>query len=258
LCFATTPKLARVAAAMRRVYVTLGLAACHADSPMSPLPDAPAQVEADASIDGAATAGFGELGGMCGVLDTELVAATPDLIRATLTFARRYNDPADRPLLTTGGQKLAMTPNAGGSSGFSEIFAYEQLARCEQAVFLKTETEITYDTTGKITDLLVEMDVEKIGVSVTRAQTYPLGTPYTLSAAKTLLTKKLGDIQMSTANVSDADRWRKQALSVLAWDDQAADTIAQAWMELDASVKADTIVVVTTTHGDDVFIYTNQ
>jgi hypothetical protein len=242
---------------MRRLCLTLCIAACGSPAPAAPEPDA-ALLVPDGAADAVAPAGFGELGGMCGVLDTELTSTTSDLVRVTMTFARRYNDPADRPLLTAGGQKLAMTPNAGGSSGFSEIFAYEQLARCELATLLHTETEITYDTQGKITDLEVEMDAEKIGVSVTRAQTYPLGTPYTMSAATSLLQKKLGDIQLSTANVSPQDQWRKQILAILAYDDQAADTMEAAWTALDASVKADTVVVITTTDGDDKFIYTNM
>jgi hypothetical protein len=232
--------------------------ACGSPAPAEQ-PDAAIDPSPDASIDAAAPASFFEVSGMCHVLTAaELTGATPGLFRATMTFARRYNDPADRPLLTPGGQHLAATPNAGGSSGFSEIFAFEELASCETASLLHTETEITYDTVGKITDLEVTLGGEKIGVSVTRAQTYPLGTPYTVSAANTLLTKKLGDIKMSTANVSDADQWRKQILAILAWDTQAADTFAQAWAMVDASVKADTLVVITTTEGDDTFIYTNQ
>ena len=223
------------------------------DAPPVQSPDAPS---ADSSE---AAAGFGDLSGMCGVLaDPDLTSANPELVRATLTFQRRYNDPADRPLLTPGGQTLAETPNAGGSSGLSEIFAYEQLARCEHAALLKTETQITYSTTGKITDMEVMMDAEKIGVSVTRAQTYPLGMTYTLDTATTLIMRKLNDIKMSTANVSPADHWTKQILAVLAYDTQAADTVAQAWSMMSADVKADTIVVVTTTEGDDTFIYTNQ
>jgi hypothetical protein len=188
----------------------------------------------------------------------DLTGPTPELFRDTLTFARRYNDPGDRPLLTPGGQHLAATPNAGGSSGLSEIFAYEELARCELAQLLKTETEIIYSTPGKITDLEVMMDGHKIGVSVTRAETYPLGQPYTVETATTLIARKLTEIQESTANVSAGDRWDKQILAVLAWDDQAADSVAQAWGMLDPSVQADTLVVVTTTGGDDTFIYTNM
>jgi hypothetical protein len=243
---------------MRRALLLVLASACGSPA-ADDLPDAAAEPTPDAAIDSATANGFGELSGMCGVLmSADLTGASPELIRATMTFARRYNDPADRPLLTPGGQHLAATPNAGGSSGFSEIFAYEELARCEAASLLHTETEITYDTTGKITDLEVLIGGEKIGVSVTRAQTYPLGTPYTESAATTLLNKKLGDIKLSTANVSDADQWRKQVLAILAWDTQAADTFATAWAALDAGTKADTLVLITTTEGDDTFIYTNQ
>jgi len=232
--------------------------ACGSPAPAEQ-PDAAIEESPDASPDAAAPTTFFSVSGMCHVLTaTELTGPAPGLFRATLTFSRRYNDPADRPLLTAGGQHLAATPNAGGSSGFSEIFAFEELASCENATLLHTETEISYDVDGKITDLEIWLGGEKIGVSVTRAQTYPLGTPYTVSAAKTLLNKKLGDIKLSTANVSDADQWRKQILAILAWDTQAADTFADAWTMVDASVKADTLVVITTTEGDDTFIYTNM
>jgi hypothetical protein len=151
-----------------------------------------------------------------------------------------------------------MTPNAGGSSGLSEVFAFEELARCETASLLKTETEIVYDTAGKITDMEVSLDAQKIGVSVTRAVAYPFGSAYTLDAATTLITKKLTDIKASTANVSDADRWSKQVLAILAWDSAAADTMAQAWANVSADTRGDTIVVLTTTDGEDLFIYTNM
>jgi hypothetical protein len=243
---------------MRRALLLVLATAC-GSPPAADEPDAAIEQTPDAALDAVAPSGFGELSGMCGALTAaNLTDPAPALFRATMTFARRYNDPADRPLLTPGGQHLAATPNAGGSSGFSEIFAYEELARCETATLLHTETEISYDTAGKITDLEVRIGGEMIGVSVTRAQTYPLGTPYTESAATTLLNKKLGDIQLSTANVADIDQWRKQVLAILAWDTQAADTFATAWAALDPGVKADTLVVITTTEGDDTFIYTNQ
>jgi hypothetical protein len=222
--------------------------------------DAPPSI--DAAPDGAGgvpLAGFGDLAGMCGILgDPELTGPTPQLFRDALTFVRRYNDPADRPLLTPGGLHMVETPNAGGSSVFSEVFAYEQLARCELASLLKTETEIVYDTTGKITDLEVAIDGHKIGVSVTRAVTFPFGQPYTTEAATTLIQRKLQDIQAASANVSAQDKWDKQILAVLAYDDQHADVVLQVWNSFDASIRADTIVLVTVTNGDDTFIYTDQ
>lgn len=215
----------------------------------------------DAAPDGApdappAPAGFGELSGMCGVLAAmQLDGPTPELFRDTITFARAFVDPTDRPLLTAGGRRLIETPNAGGSSALSEVFAFEVLARCEDATLVKTETEIVYDTTGKITDLSISIADRKLGVSVTRAVAFPFGDPYTLPAATQLLTRKLQDIQASTANVSAEDRWTKQLLAVIAWDAQAADVIAEAWAAADAPTRADTVVIVTVTEGDDQFLY---
>src|SRR5262245_19282168 len=108
--------------------------------------------DATASVDAPVASGFGELSGMCGVLMAmDMTSTSPMLVRDTFTFERQYVDPTDRPLLTEGGRRLAETPNAGGSSGLSEVFAFEQLSRCELATLLKTETEIIYDQTGKIT-----------------------------------------------------------------------------------------------------------
>jgi len=249
---------------MRRSLSFVCVLAAACGSPDDAAPDAPSSVDAaaDAAPDsstGVPLAGFGDLGGMCGVLaDAELTGPSPLAIHATLTFARRYNDPADRTLLTVGGARMMATPNAGGSSGMSEAFAYEQLARCELAPLLKTETEIRYDTTGKITDLMVEIDGHKIGVSVTRAVAFPFGQPYTVSAPQTLLTRKLEDIQASTANVSTADRWEKQALAYMSWDDQSTSSLDAAWAMIDPSIKGDTILIITTTHGDDQFLYSNN
>jgi hypothetical protein len=243
---------------VRLALAALLVTACGGSDPAATT-DAPGGGD-DAALDGGpGDTGFGELSGMCGVLmASDLTGAVPELVRDTITFERAYVDPDDRALLTEGGQHLAETPNAGGSSGLSEIFAYEQLARCEQAMLLETETEIVYGTQGKITDMEVSIDGEKIGVSVTRAFAYPLGSTYTLDAAETLIMKKLQDIQVSSANVSADDAWTKQILSILAYDTASADTMAQAWMNTDAGTKADTIVVLTTTGGDDTFIYTNM
>jgi len=242
---------------MRFAWTVICLAGCGSSSPAAPdaavTPDAP-PVDMPAAD---APAGFGTLGGMCGVLgETQLTETTPELFRDSFTFARAFVDPDDRPLLTEGGRRLLEVPNAGGSSSLSEAFAFEELARCETAGLLKTETEIVYNTAGKITDLEVAMLGHKIGVSVTRAFAFPLGTPYTVDQATVLITRKLNDIQASTANVSDADRWDKQVLAVMAIDSQAADVVAGVWAGLDASVRADTLVVVSVTEGEDSWIYT--
>jgi len=245
-----------------RSCLLLLIAAC-GSSPGHATPDAPAMHDgAPVLVDGPAATGFGDLSGQCGVLhESDLTSAAPETLQVNFNFARAYMDPADRPLLTAGGQHMAATPNAGGSSGLSEIFAYEELARCEGATFLKSETEIIYDpVTSKKTDLEIMLDGHKIGVSVTRAFKGPFGSgPLDMAAAVTLATKKFSDIHDSTAGVQNTvDKWDKQILAVETDDATDAATFLAATATLDASVIGDTILVLTTTDGDDGFIYTNM
>jgi hypothetical protein len=92
-------------------------------------------------------------------------------------------------------------------------------------------------------------------MSVVRAYHYPPTNPYTESEATAILTKKLGDILLSAANAAPADAWERSVLYVVAYDEQYADAIESAWSNLDASVRAATIVLLTATAGDDQFLY---
>lgn len=264
---------------MRRATLVLALAtavaACGGDDPPAgpdattvdaALPDATVDAAIDAAIDAAVDApdgpplpGFGAITGQCGVLTlAELDGTTPLWFEGELTFGERYDDPVDRPQLTPGGLEIILDGNAGGSSLYSEVFAYEWLARCELAALLKTETEVVYDVEGKKIDLLVEIDGRKVGASVTRAMTFPFGQPYTMAAATSLLDRKLDDLQLATMQVSAADRWTKQMLVVLAYDLQHAQVAMSAWSQLDAPTRDDTLLVVFVTSGDDLFIYTDS
>jgi hypothetical protein len=236
--------------------------AAPADAAPADAAPADAAFAADAAADAIVfpLAGFGDLSGMCDVLgEPELDPGdTPLLFTSALSFDDGYDDPEDRPMLTPGGLEIILDGNAGGSSLYSEVFAYEVLARCELAGLLKTETEIVYDVEGKKADLLVTIDGHPIGVSVTRAVTFPFGDAYTPEAATELLDRKLDDIQLARANVSEDDQWDRSYLSILAYDDQHAEVAAAAWAGLDAETRADTVVLITTTAGDDLFIYTDQ
>lgn len=221
-------------------------------------PDAgPAAPVADAAPPDAAglpLAGFGALSGDCDVLDDELGEAAPSRFQSAIEFAAPFTDDQAAEL-TEGGRVMLAEGNAGGSSLYSEVFAFELLARCELAPLLKTETAIDYDQPGAITDLLVAIDGEKIGVSVTRAVGFPFDDPYTALQARELLERKLTDIQESTAHVSAADRWQKQILAVLAYSSQHADAMFAALDQIDAATRADTIVWILVTDGADDFIY---
>jgi hypothetical protein len=224
-------------------------------------PDAGAVADA-APPDGAATdaapmfpqPGFGAISGDCDVLDTELTDPAPSYFESAIDFAAAYTE-ADLDQLTAGGQEIIADGNEGGSSLYSEVFAYEVLARCELAALTHTETEIEYDVVGPITDLRVTIDGLPLGVSVTRAVAFPFEDPYTVEQARDLLEDKLTDILESSANVAETHRWDKQILAVLAYAPGHAESLATAHAALDPSVTADTIVWVVVTNGADDFIY---
>jgi hypothetical protein len=254
----------------RGLLPVLLLAACGGDNSVETdaAADAVADVDAAAGADAATDApgidafasGFGSITGMCGVItDAVLTANQPVWFQGDLDFGTdRYDDPADRPYLTSGGLHIVETPNAGGSSLYSEVFAFEWLARCEGATLLKTETEITYDVDGKKADILVSILGRKVGVSVTRAVHFPFGQPYTMTEATTLLQRKLDDLALATTQVSAADLWTEQMVAAEAYDAQHAQVFMDAWNALTPSTKRETILVVAVTDGDDLFIYTDQ
>lgn len=210
--------------------------------------------DSSADLDGLGE-GFGAISGTCGVLDTELTSPEPHLFRNAIDFGDDPYDDTDASRLTDGGREILADGNENETSILSEVFAYEVLARCEDAALVKTETEIDYEPMSKKTDLLVEIDGEKIGVSVTRAVGFPRDDPYTVEQATTLLQGKLGDILLSSEGVRDADRWTKQILHVIAYAPGHADSIDAAYQGLDADVRADTVVWVTVSNGADEFLY---
>lgn len=198
--------------------------------------------------------GFGRITGACGPLSLmDLTSPTPTTFETRIDFGASS---LDAGLLTDGGFRLFTTPNAGGSSVNSEVFAFEVLHRCELAELFATETQVTYTPpTSKKTDLVVSLEGEVIGVSVARAFKFPPGSALTVADARTLLTGKFSDIQVSTQNVNPPYRWRKQLLHVLAYDDVARQAVLDAAAQLDAGVRGDTILYLTTTDGNDAFIY---
>ncbi|WAS95994.1 hypothetical protein [Nannocystis punicea] len=198
--------------------------------------------------------GLGVLSGDCGLIDLmELESPDPFVFTGAIDFGVLGYD---YDLLTPGGQQLYDEGNLNPGSLYSEIVAYEVLARCEAAALLKTEGTIVYtNPMGKKTDFLAEIDGLKIGVSVVRAVGFPKDAPWTVAQAETILEGKLSDILVSSANVAPEDKWVKQILSVVAYGPMHKESLLTAYAGLDPAVKADTLLVITVTDGDDAFIY---
>ncbi len=202
--------------------------------------------------------GFGTVTGQVWSITVSMIDSTSSsTIRNTLDFGADPYDAVDLSKLTVGAQKIINDGGGGGSSLLSKAFSFDMLARCEGATLLKSESEITYtDPAGKKTTMLVQIDGRKVGVSVTRAVSVPTASdPYLLATAQAMLESYLQDILLSTANVAATDQWSKQILYVMAQSTSHADTIFLAWDQINATLKADTILIVTATEGDDTGLY---
>lgn len=230
--------------------------------------DAPVDVDVDVAQDADAgsdadpgdvgTGPLGEIEGSCGVIGEELDSASSSLFTATIDFGDDpFDDPSDVARLTPGGEAILEAGTAGGSSIYSEVFAYEVLARCDGAALLETEGTIEYrpEHTGSITDFLVEIDGQQVGVSVTRAVGFPRDDPYTVETAGALLSDKLGDVLESSAGVGDEDAWVKQVLVIIAYAEPHVTSLETAVAHVPVEVSADTIIYIVESRGDDAWLY---
>ena len=194
------------------------------------------------------------ISGETGFVPGDALRSSPSIHTNQIDFGA---GPSDAYLaLLTQRAELVTGGSGGGSSFYSQGVSFEVLNRAEGAVLVKAGTEILYtDLSGKKTDYLVSVGGTRLGVSVTRAASFPPDSPYTVSQAQALLTSKLQNILLSTENVQAADRWVKQILHVVAQSAQHVAALQQAFALIDAATKGDTIVYITRTDGEDSFIY---
>lgn len=201
---------------------------------------------------------LGTLTGSCGLVKTYLTTTSSTFEKNALEF--KAGEVFDKSSLSDDGDTIFDSPNAGGSSFESEVMSFEVLRACEGAKLVKTETEILYsppDDAGpsSITDLLVSINGTKIGVSVTRVYK-PSNQTLTDDDTKDTLVKKLEAVNRSSVRVLPADKWKKQILHVFTANQAASDAVGRVLPTIDASLKADTIILLTQTKGGG-FIYCN-
>lgn len=144
--------------------------------------------------------------------------------------------------LSTGSRRMALAPNAGGSSIYSEVLSFEMLHKCFNAALDKTEMEIEYfPYGGALTDYTCRIFGLTIGVSVTRAMKYR--GKFTVQDAKVLLFKKLTGVLNSTRNT--LEKWHKQVLHIWAPSSTVGKVVVRACNRLPRYIRGNTVVLVT-------------
>lgn len=154
---------------------------------------------------------------------------------------RRFSDMT----LSAEALRILIIPNAGGNSVVSEVLSYEMLRQLLGAKLFKTEMEVKYfPQGGSITDYVVQIFDQVLGVSVTRAFQY--GGDLQVANAVTLLQKKLRGVNQATSNSMIV--WSKQLLHVWVKDRASAKVVLQAFRSpaLEKELKSNTLVLVTT------------
>eukprot|EP00727_Mastigamoeba_balamuthi_P014784 m51a1_g9931 putative protein (622) ;mRNA; r:52510-55487 len=153
--------------------------------------------------------------------------------------------------LSAEGNRMRLTPNAGGNSVWSEVLSYELLRAAYGARLLRTEMEIEYACDSKITDYSVRLRGRSIGVSVTRVINFAdiaghkHQAEFSAADVRRLLEKKLYGVIASSAQVTDAHRWEKQVLHVFTTSPLVSRTVVEQFWQVREDLRADTVVVVT-------------
>jgi hypothetical protein len=227
-------------------------------------PDAPmldgVTLDAVASMIDAAFDPILAISGTCGTLDDELLDDLPYRVENTSTFPEGFSR-SDGSRLSEGAQAILTEGTAGGSSGYSEAFAFEVLHRCEGASLVASETMVRYTTPtpSAIADLVVDIRGVRVGVSVTRAVTVTgmcmRDGAYPMAAASTLLSRKVGDLHEATTLVGPEHAWTKNLVFIYADTAEHARVIGLAWEALDPSLRAETILYVSVSESMDAFVY---
>ncbi|KAI8353996.1 hypothetical protein BD560DRAFT_408128 [Blakeslea trispora] len=166
----------------------------------------------------------------------------------------------DHQMMGKGAFRLLSTPNAGGSSVYSEALSIEFLSRLLGVNLYKTETELVYhgskEVRGPMMDYACLYQNLILGVSVTRAMAYQ--RQYTKQDAHDLLNKKLRNIVQSSENIANT-RFDRHILHVWTESGKNAALVNKICRKLKLVEQYhNTVVLITTVNTDLVFFNDNH
>lgn len=152
-------------------------------------------------------------------------------------------------------------PNAGGSSDVSEALSMQYMHDKFGASDFIPEMDVPYWIDAKKCDYLMKIKGEYIGVSVTRAISYPFELDYTMEKARDLISRKLYGLIVARSCTSDGYEFAESILHVWCYNAKVASLIEAAHDAIVAEDKGqetyDQVHVICTicTYG---YVYTNR
>ncbi|GAA5816861.1 hypothetical protein MFLAVUS_010395 [Mucor flavus] len=173
-----------------------------------------------------------------------------------------------RERMGTSATRILSTPNAGGSSIYSEALSIELLSRLLGVDLYKTETELEYyypeecdnGGSGPLMDYACHYVTREreiiLGVSVTRAMAF--NRNYTRQDAIALLRKKLNNIIASSSSIVNT-KFDRHILHVWTESGKNAALIKRECKKLKGHLNfKDTIVLISIVNTDLVFFNNNH
>ena len=140
--------------------------------------------------------------------------------------------------------------NAGGNSVYSEAISIQYFEKIWKARDIILEMEVSYWIKYKMVDYICSIQGNRIGVSVTRAMSYPEPSHFTYKDAVKLLRKKIYGLIVSRSSVVKSQRFYKSVLHIFCQTEQIAQFLHKAYISFDEEdfnlqVKSDIIVILT-------------
>jgi hypothetical protein len=157
-------------------------------------------------------------------------------------------------------QRSMEIQNAGGSSEISEALSMYYMEHQFGATGFIPEKEVDYWIEYKMCDYIMRLQRANIGVSVTRAVSYPFSHEFTAQQATALLNKKLNGLIIARNAVNLRHQFFKSILHIWCATPNAAINIKQAYQDLvqqDVYRTYSNIYVICTICQEN-YIYTNH
>lgn len=142
--------------------------------------------------------------------------------------------------------------NAGGTSTISEALSVEYFVRRFQAKDIVTEMEVEYCSMNwKKVDYICTLYGQQVGVSVTRAMSYPDPEQFSQDMANKLLHKKLFGLVVAREGVADRHCFSQCILHVWCETERTARLLEAEYLEVsqELEITDDLIMVLTVADG---------
>eukprot|EP00850_Spirogloea_muscicola_P022922 SM000318S12224 [mRNA] locus=s318:82405:84183:- [translate_table: standard] len=189
---------------------------------------------------------------MAGESGGAAAAAAAQQLRNVFVSHFRAHAPFQQFCLGRDAARVATEPNAGGTSIVSESLSVEYFARRFCARNVVTEMEVKYrNPNWKKVDYICDIYGQRVGVSVTRAMSYPNPALFSHEEAHRLLCKKLCGLVVARQGVSLLHSFCMCVLHVWCETRRTAKMLQAEYNAVaeDLEVAEDVIMVLTVAEG---------